>query len=168
MGKFPRRWLLRTAPLVAMPSVAGCNQPDHMPTVTLRMLRIINLSGRDLTIKVVAANAEKTETRNVLYSGHLGTQSGDAGAGEIVLQPSIDDPLTHDYRLSIADGRGARLPSRVLRSGYESESSDGSPGCLDLEFVVRDPHDETEVWGDYSFWESCETAPGTVDPSTIS
>jgi hypothetical protein len=34
--------------------------------------------------------------------------------------------------------------------------------------VVRSVGETSEVWGDYEFWADCETAPGTVVPSTDS
>ena len=131
------------------------------------MIRLINLSEEGLTVELVAANGEESGSRKRLYDGEVSTQEGDASAGEIVLQPTeIKNPLNYDYEFSISDGLGAGLPSSVLMSAYESESSDDSVGCVDLSFVVRDPNEEAEVWGDYVFWESCETAPGTVNSST--
>jgi len=163
-----RRRFLRSLPLAALPAVAGCSRPSKTEPVDLRMARVVNLAERVLSVELTAmpAGADNAEAR-VLYAGPVGTQAGDAGAGEVVLQPDgIERPLRHDYRLSVAGGASARLSSRALEAGRQHAPGDG--GCVELDFAVRSATEDSGASADYEFWTDCEAAPGTVSPSTDS
>jgi hypothetical protein len=152
-----------------MSLLAGCNHLSQSPDMTLHMVRIINLSEEKLTVELTASNAEESGTPLVLYSGKVGTQAGDADAGEIILHPAaIEDPLQYSYKLSISEGLGTRLSQKTLMSAYRSESSDSSVKCMAIDFNIRDPNNKAEIWGDPAFWKNCESAPGTVAPSPSS
>lgn len=162
-----RREFCRSLPLVAAPVVSGCNSPEESPSSTLRVIRVINLSGRALSIELTAS--PESGTAEVLYSGTIGTQGPAAGDGEVVLQPSgITDPLQYDYRLQVAGAQRERLRSSTLEAASQRGSADSPGSCVELSFAIRDPADDAGVGSDYTFWESCETAPGTVDPTTDS
>jgi AcrR family transcriptional regulator len=163
-----RRRLLQSALLVALPPVAGCSRPNRSEPVELRMVRVVNLAEREVSVELTATPAGDGADAHTLYAGPVGTQAGDAGAGEVVVRPDETErePLRFDYRLSVAGGGSARLSGRALEAGRESASGDA--GCVELEFVVRSVGETSEVWGDYEFWADCETAPGTVVPSTDS
>jgi hypothetical protein len=162
-----RRKYLQSLPILTIPVVSGCSQQNESPLITLRMVRVINLSETELLIELTAS--DDTGTPDTLYTGQIGTQGPNAGDGEVVLQPSeIVEPLQYDYHLTVSGSQKANIVADSLESAYQSESSERSVGCVELSFAVRDPANEAEVWGDYTFWESCETAPGTVDPTTPS
>jgi hypothetical protein len=129
------------------------------------MLRLVNLSEQVVTVGLTATRDTGTPER--LYAGDVGTQRGDAGGGEVVLRPdAITDAFAYEYRLVVADGREVRLTTDHLERGYRDREE--PPGCVDLQFVVRDPTDDSELWAESRFWQDCETAPGTVVPSTDS
>jgi len=136
------------------------------------MVRVVNLAEREVSVELTATpagdNDDDDDGSQTLYAGPVGTQAGDAGAGEVVVRPAGTErgPLRFDYRLSVAGGESARLSGRALEAGRESASGDA--GCVELEFVVRSVGESGEVWGDYEFWADCEAAPGTVVPSTDS
>lgn len=131
------------------------------------MVRIINLSGTEVPVELTAVDG--TRTTDTLYTGQISTQGPDAGSGEVVLQPSeLAEPLQYDYRLTVSESQRAKVLAESTRAAYQSESSERPVGCVELSFTIRDPANEAEVWGDYTFWESCETAPGTVDPTNSS
>lgn len=131
------------------------------------MVRIINLSETELPVELTAV--DDTRTAVGLYTGQIGTQGPTAGDGEVVLQPSeIMEPLQYDYYLTVSGSQRAKIIAKSLKSAYQRESSEHLVGCVELSFAIRDPTTDAEVWGDYTFWERCETAPGTVDPTTSS
>lgn len=131
------------------------------------MVRVINFSETKLSVELTTL--DDTGTPDTLYTGQIGTQGPNAGDGEIVLQPSgIVEPLQYDYHLTVSGSQRAKIVADSLKSAYQSESSERTVGCVELSFAIREPTDEAEIWGDYTFWESCETAPGTVEPSTSS
>jgi hypothetical protein len=131
------------------------------------MARVINLAETEIRLKLTASR--ETGTPTVLYSGTVGTQGSDAGDGEVVLQPgTLDEPLHYDYSLSVAGTQREHLSSDTLREAHRRASADQPRRCVELNFMIRDPDDDAEVASDYTFWERCDTAPGTVDPTTNS
>lgn len=162
-----RRQYLQSFPLLTIPIVSGCSQQHESPSIMLRMVRIINLSETEVPVELAAVGG--TGMSNALYTGQVGTQGPRAGDGEVVLQPSkIVEPLQYDYHLTVSGSQKTKTLAESLRSAYQRESAEHPVGCLELSFAIRYPTNEAEVWGDYTFWESCETAPGTVDPTTTS
>lgn len=162
-----RRTFLQSIPIVAMPIVAGCSRQEDPPSVALRLVRVINLSETDVSIELVASHESgMTET---LYSGEIRTQGPTTGDGEVVLQPKeITEPLEYDYLLTISDTHQTKLHSEDLQSAHQRESSERPMGCVELSFTIRDPATEAEIGGDYTFWKSCDTAPGSVESTTSS
>ena len=158
-----RRKYLQLFPILSIAGISGCSRQDKSFSVTLRMVRVINLAETEVPIRVTVS--QNTETPETLYSGLIGTQGPDAEDGEVVVQPSkLTEPLQYDYYLTIAGSQQATVRSDSLTSAYRTESAEHPVGCLELSFTIRNPVREVENGSDYTFWESCQTAPGTVDP----
>lgn len=169
-----RRTLLQTLSVAALSSLGGCSalgQSGQSLEVDMRMVRLVNLTGRQLTVHLAVsptAESEASQQSRPLYDGSLGPQDeSDAGAGEVVLRPTdLDEPLEYDYTFSVADGGDTRVDGSSLRAIADRDPFDSESRCLDLEFTVFDAEDELS-W-DVDIWGRCADAPGESAASTES
>ena len=112
---FSRRDLLSSIAVGGSIGIAGCSQRNESPSITLRMVRVINLSETELPVELTAL--DDTGTPHTLYTGQIGTQGSHAGDGEIVLQPSeIVEPLQYDYHLTVSGSQRAKIVAESLKS----------------------------------------------------
>lgn len=149
-GRRMMLWLLCSGVSVV---AAGCNQPQTTRSLSLGMVRVVNLDESSVDVRLVLSSIEDETAVQSAQSLHGFNTNGNAQADELVYRP--ESPMvTSDYKylLYVNNKSVMNVDGQQAVSNYEGNS--GKEACLLLHFFINEM--ESDISYSIELSDECE------------